>query len=60
MTITLWCDNNANSQSKKTWTVDLADFGVTDEEWAEMTEDEKEELLKDEVWQTFDWGWEDA
>jgi hypothetical protein len=61
MTITIeyWCDSGANIDScyrDKTTTDEL---GFTDQEWRDLSEDEKEKEMRELAWERLDWGWEE-
>lgn len=54
MTIKAWVDSGANIHSKNT-----IDVKVDEEEWNEMTDDQKSDLVYEQISQYFDWGWEE-
>jgi hypothetical protein len=60
MRIKFWCDNGANIHSKRTETCTLDDLGLTDEEWSEMDEDQRNEFVKDWAFERFDYGYEEV
>jgi hypothetical protein len=41
MKIRVWCNSGANIHSKHEEVIDLADWGLSDEEWEVMPEEEK-------------------
>ena len=53
----IWCDSGANAQSCRKQTIYLEDIGVSDQEWDAMSEDEKDELMKDVAFDRLDWGY---
>ncbi len=55
MIIKAWIDSGANIHSKKEIEIE-----VEKEEWDEMSEEQREELVKENVFQYLDWGWEEA
>lgn len=58
MKIKVWCDSGANAFSCREEIVDTEEcFGLTDEEWNDLTEDEREDLVKDTAWERLDWGY---
>lgn len=60
MKIEIWCDSGANIHSCRRVTVDLIDtFGFSDEEWAAIPEDEKEDIVKDIAFERLDWGYKE-
>lgn len=59
MKIKFWCDNGANIHSKRQETFTLEDLGYTEENWAEMTEDNKYQCVKDWAMERFDYGFEE-
>ena len=54
MKIKFWCDNNANIHSRRSDVFTPDDLGYTEEEWREMTEEEKHECVKDWAMDRFD------
>ncbi len=47
MKVKFWCDSGANIHSMNSEIIDIKeDFDVTDEEWAEMDDDEKWDMAK--------------
>ena len=57
MKLKVWLDSGANIHSNYEQEIELADVGITDEEWAEMTDDEKDEAIKPIAWCRMDWGY---
>lgn len=55
ITIKFWLDSGANIHSKYE-----DEFEIDAEEWAGMTEEEKDEYAKQYAWDRMDWGWEEA
>lgn len=61
MKIKVWCNNGANIHSKRQEVIDLERaWGITNEEWHAMPDKEKDEMVKDWMWERLDYGWEDA
>lgn len=58
MKIRIWSDTGANIYSKREQEYDLSDLGVSDEEWNEFTEDEREDFIRQIALENLDWGWE--
>ncbi|EPB6527152.1 TPA: hypothetical protein ACH70G_004499 [Escherichia coli] len=44
--------------AKKT-VVTLGDLGLSENEWDEMDQDEKDENMRDVAFETLDWGWKE-
>jgi hypothetical protein len=57
MKMRVWCDSGANAHSKREEIVDLSDLGVSDEKWAEMSEEEREATMKEVAFAELDWGY---
>lgn len=56
----VWLDSGANIHSKYEQVVDLEDdLGIDSEEWDQMTDEGKEEVMKDTAWERMDWGFEE-
>jgi hypothetical protein len=60
MKIRVWCDSGANAFSCKSEVVDLADVGVTEEEWVKLSDEDKEATVKDVALSTLEWGFEEV
>ena len=52
ITIETWVDSGANHQSSY-----KSSFEIESDEWAAMSDDEKDEYAKDVAWERVDWGW---
>lgn len=61
MKLKVWLDSGANAFSCYTQEVDTEkDFGLTDEEWEAIPEDEKyEDYIKEIAFSRADWGFEE-
>ncbi len=59
MKLRIWCDSGANAHSKREENIDIADIALTPEEWAGMSDDEKEAAAKEVAFQQLDWGYEE-
>lgn len=55
----IWLDSGANIHSCKKTVVTLGDLGLSENEWDEMDQDEKEENMRDVAFETLDWGWKE-
>lgn len=61
MKIKVWCNNGANIHSKRQETIDLEDnWNISGEEWNEMSDDEKDELVQEWAMERFEYGWDEA
>lgn len=60
--IKYWCDSGANIHSRRDGTTTLDDLGLTEDEWNEMSDDERDEMMRDIACERLDWGYalEDA
>ena len=60
MKVKFYCNSGANIHSTRTAVLDIEkEFGFTDEEWKEMSEDEKWEIAKDWAWDRLEIGYEE-
>ena len=59
MKVEFWCNNGANIHSKRTETFDMGGWGISDEEWREMSDDEKYEMVKEWMYERLDYGWKE-
>lgn len=56
MKITFHCDNNANIHSEKTAEFDLeGDLGLTEEQWLAMSDDEKNDMVREWALEDFEY-----
>jgi hypothetical protein len=53
----VWCDSGANIHSCWEDKYSLEDLGLTNEEWEDMTEDEKDRFMQDIAFDRLDWGY---
>ncbi len=53
----VWLDSGANAHSCYEQEIDIEDCGITGVEWDEMTEQEKDDFMKEIAWDRMDWGW---
>ena len=53
----VWMDSGANIHSKYKTTVSLNDLGVSDEEWQEMTDEQRDDVMRDVAFERSDWGY---
>jgi hypothetical protein len=56
--IRFWCDSGANIHSMRKGTTTLDELGLTEAEWLAMTDDERDELMRDIACERLDWGYE--
>ena len=57
MKLEIWCDSGANIHSCRTVIVDsLKEFGLDDDDWNDLPEEEKEECVKEIALERFEWG----
>lgn len=60
MKVTFWCDSGANIHSRNKDTVDLEDWYISDEEWNNMSEEEKYKVAEEWAWNNgLDIGWKE-
>jgi len=58
--IFFWLDSGANVHSAYKDTTSTDEIGIPDSEWNEMTEDQKDEVMRKLAWERFDWGWREV
>ena len=56
-TIEWWCDSGANIHSCNKGSVTTEEIGISDQEWDDMTEEDKDELMRDFAFDRLDWGY---
>ena len=47
MKVKFVCDSGANIHSARTEVIDTEDYGYTDEEWLELSEEQKQEIVEE-------------
>lgn len=57
MKLKIWLDSGANADSKYEQEIDLSDVGISDAEWAGMSDDGKDEAIKPIAWERMEWGY---
>ena len=53
----VWLDSGANIHSCRKQTIELSDIGITDAEWDEMSDDAKDEVMREFAFDQSDWGY---
>lgn len=59
MKIKVWCDSGANAFSCREVIIETKEFGISDEQWKAMPEDEKLNFVEDIAFERFDWGFKE-
>lgn len=54
-----WLDSGANIHSCYEDETTTDELGIPDSEWREMTEEQKDEVMRELAWERSDWGWRD-
>lgn len=58
MKVKFYCDSGANIHSCREEVIDLEDeCGITDEEWNDMDDDEKQKVVMEWAWERLETGW---
>ncbi|HCJ9395012.1 TPA: hypothetical protein NV922_001318 [Escherichia coli] len=52
----VWLDSGANAFSQYEVEVTTDDLGLSDEEWDQLSEEEKEETMKEIAFERAEWG----
>lgn len=61
MKIKVWCDSGANIHSCREDIIDLAkDWNISDEEWKQMSEEEKQNEVDNWAYDRLDIGWKEC
>lgn len=60
--IKYWCDSGANIHSCRKGTTTLDELGLTEEEWHAMSDEDRDDVMRDVACDRLDWGYalEDA
>lgn len=56
-TIHYWCDSGASIHSCRRGTITLQELGMTEEEWRDMSDDERDGVMRDIACDRLDWGY---
>lgn len=59
MKVKLYCDSGANIHSCREEEVDLEDWGISDEEWSEMSDEEKSKVAEEWAYERLEIGFEE-
>ena len=55
--IKYWCDSGANMHSCRKGTTTLDELGLTEEEWHAMSDEDRDNLMRDIALDRLDWGY---
>ena len=56
--IRYWCDSGANAFSCREGSIDFDELGMTEAEWVALSDEEKDERMRDVALDRLDWGYE--
>lgn len=57
MKFKVWLDSGANIHSRRETTISLDDIGISDEEWNDMEESDRDEVMRDVAFERLDCGY---
>jgi hypothetical protein len=55
-----WLDSGANIHSCNRQEIDIEEFGLDNAEWDEMTDEDKTDFMKEIIFESLDWGYEEV
>lgn len=55
--IRYWCDSGANAFSCREGIITLDQLQLTEQEWQNMNDDQKDDLMRDVACDRLDWGY---
>ena len=55
--VKVWLDSGASTHSEYSVKISLDDIGISDEEWDEMSDDERDEVMRDIAFDRASWGY---
>lgn len=55
--IKYWLDSGANIHSQYEGKTTTDEIGITDDEWRSMTDQDKEEMMREYAFERSDWGY---
>ena len=56
--IKYWCDSGANIHSRREDETSLSELGLTEEEWHAMSDEQRDDMMREIAWDRADWGYE--
>lgn len=56
-TFEIWLDSGANIHSCYKQEISLEELGMTDEEWDAMSDEERDEMMREIAFDRSDWGY---
>lgn len=56
----VWNDSGANIHSKYETTTSLEELGIEEDVWVGMTEEERDEAMRDVAFEQADWGYSEV
>ena len=56
--IKYWCDSGANIHSCLKGETSLDELGLTEDEWNAMSDDERDDIMREIACDRLDWGYE--
>ncbi len=56
----VWLDSGANIHSCRKQVVSLDEIGYSEEEWDEMDDEQKDEVMREIAFQNSEWGWTES
>ncbi len=59
MKIRVYCDSGANIHSCREQIVSFDELGTTQEDWENMSDLEKEDVIRPIAFERLDWGWQE-
>lgn len=55
----VWMDSGANIHSKRKTIVSLDYLRISDDEWEEMTEEQRDDVMREIAFERSDWGYKE-
>lgn len=55
--IKYWCDSGANIHSCRKGETSLDELGLTEDEWNAMSDDERDDMMREIACERLDWGY---
>ncbi|EOC1313781.1 hypothetical protein ACI09C_002843 [Cronobacter turicensis] len=56
----VWLDSGANHNSSYEQEIDIEeDLNITSDEWHALSEEERDEVMRDVAWDRMEWGFEE-
>ena len=57
MKFKVWLNSGANIHSKREVIISLENLRISEDEWSQMTEEQRDEVMREVAFERYDWGY---